>query len=52
MMTVEHHEDPQQDPGRARPVRVKRPWRTPRLVAQGTVTVKTLAAISEIPPSG
>lgn len=50
-MTAENRESPSKDPVEARPVPDKAPWRTPRLVAHGTVTLKTLAVSGPVQPS-
>jgi hypothetical protein len=49
---TESVESPRNDRVETRPVRERAPWKTPRLVVHGTVTVQTLAATGPVPPSG
>jgi len=48
-MTEENETDPQNDAREPKPEQQKAPWKTPRLVVHGTITVRTLGK-SGVPP--
>ena len=49
-MTEENETDPQSGAREPKPEQSKAPWRTPRLVAHGTITVRTLVQSGGAPP--
>jgi hypothetical protein len=50
-MTEQSEDDRRKDVHEARPVHEKAPWKTPRLVVQGTITVRTLGKSGADTPS-
>jgi hypothetical protein len=48
-MTEENKTDPQGGTREPKPETSKAPWKTPRLVEHGTITVRTLAQSGAVP---
>jgi hypothetical protein len=51
-MTAENETERRNDPHEAEPVQQKAPWKTPQLIVQGTITVRTLGKSLVDLPSG
>ena len=49
-MAAENETDAQSGPPEPKPEPSKAPWKTPRLVAHGTITVRTLGQSGGLPP--